>query len=131
MPKLKSGFTLIEILISLILILAIILVLFASTGTLNASRGSNLQSVATKIASRQVETLRKTAYSSLPTCPLPDGCPLSDSDLSKLPSASAKQFIDAYSRSADIKLATVEVDWTVSGAPKQIKIETLIYKSGI
>lgn len=127
----RPGFTLVEILISLILIFAIITILFASTGTLTASRGSNLQSIATKIASRQIETLRKTAYSSLPTCPSPGGCPLTDSDLSKLPSGSAKQILDTYESSADMKLATVQVDWIVNGAVKQLKIDTLIYKNGL
>lgn len=127
----RPGFTLVEILISLILIFAIITVLFASTGTLTASRGSNLQSIATKIASRQIETLRKTTYSSLPSCPSPAGCPVTDSDLSKLPLGSAKQVLDTYESSADMKLATIQVDWTVNGAAKQLKMDTLIYKNGL
>lgn len=131
MPNTKPGFTLIEILISLVLIIAIIIVLFASTGTLSASRGSNLQSIATKIASRQIETLRKTAYASLPPCPSPAGCTITDSDLAKLPSSSAKQFLDTYEGSPDMKLATIQVDWITNGAAKQLKIDTLIYKNGL
>lgn len=127
----KKGFTLVEILISIVLIFAIITVLFASTGTLTASRGSNLQSTATKIASRQIENLRNTPYASLPVCPSPNGCDITDDNLSKLPSGSAKQFLDDYDGSGDIKLATVQVGWVTSGAAKQLKIDTLIYRYGL
>ena len=78
-----------------------------------------------------METLRNTAYASLPVCPSPAGCSVSDTDLVKLPSSTANRFIDTYQSSPDIKLATVQVNWTSNGAPKQIKIETLIYKNGL
>ena len=127
----KPGFTLIEIVLSLLLILAILTVFFAGSGTYTASRGTNLAGIATKIATRQIETLRKVDYASLPSCPSPTGCNISDSDLVKLPSGSAKQFIDTYESSTDIKQVTVVVDWVVSGANKNIKLDTLIYKNGL
>lgn len=125
----KPGFTLVEILITLVLISAITVVLFASAGALTTSRNSNLAEIASKIAVRQTETLRKTAYSSLPSCQTP--CAISDSDLAKLPGATATQTITAYLTSADIKFVTVQVNWNQSGAPKELKMETLIYKDGI
>lgn len=133
MPKLKlqGGFTLIEIVLSLLLILAILTVFFASSGTYTTNRGANLAAIATKIATRQIETLRKTSYASLPSCPSPTGCNISDSDLAKLPSSSAKQFIDSYQSSADIKQVTVGVEWVVAGSSKNIKLDTLIYKNGL
>lgn len=133
MPKSvhRPGFTLIEIVLSLLLILAILTVFFASSSTYTTSRGANLAGIATKIASRQIETLRKTDYASLPSCPSPAGCPISDSDLSKLPSGTAKQIVEDYQTSPDIKQVTVRVDWIVSGAAKNIKLDTLIYKYGL
>lgn len=131
MPRytVRPGFTLVEILVSLLIIIAIIVVLFATTGTLSSSRGSNLQTVAAKIASRQVETLRKTDYSSLPNCP--SGCSFADSDIAQLPSGTATQTLATYGGSADMKLVTIQVNWTMQGAPRQLKIDTLIYKDGI
>ena len=78
-----------------------------------------------------MENLRNTAYDSLPSCSSPNGCTLSDSDLTKLPSGTAKYFIDTYQSSPDMKLTTIKIDWISNGAAKQIKIETLIYKNGI
>ena len=130
--KNKPGFSLVEIVISLTLIVGIMFTLFSSIGALTARRGSDLQTIATKIASRQMETLRNTEYASLPNCP--SGCSFADSDLSKLPQSpapSATQTLTSYQSSPDIKLATVQVNWYVNGAQKSLKIETLIYTYGI
>ena len=127
----RQGFTLIEVVLSIFIILAIVTILLIASGSYTTSRGSNLQGIAGKIASREMENLRNTAYASLPVCPSPDGCTFTDSDLSKLPSSSAKRFVDTYQSSADMKLVTIQIDWTVNGAAKQSKINTLIYKNGL
>lgn len=130
--KLHRGFTLIEVVLAIFVILAIVTILLIASGSYTTSRGSNLQGIAAKIASRQMENLRNTDFASLPsTCISPAGCTFADTDLSRLTSGSAKQTIDPYQSSADMKLITIQVNWTVSGAAKQSKIETLIYKNGI
>lgn len=126
MPKLKPGFTLIEVVLSLLLILAIVTVFFAGSSTYTTSRGANLAGIATKIASRQVETLRKTEFASLP----PSGS-FSDPDLAKLPQGGATRTITDYETNPDIKLVTIQVAWVIAGSTKNVKLDTLIYKYGL
>ena len=121
-----AGFTLIEIVISLFIIIAIITILLTTSSVQLASRGSNLQGVAVKIASRQIETLRKTDFSLLP-----QSGPFADPDLAKLPQSSAQRTIGDYQSDEDIKVVTIQVTWVVGGAAKETKLETLIYKNGL
>ena len=130
----RSGFTLIEIALSLVFILAMIVILLTASGTFRTTRKGNLQGVATKIASRQVENLRNTAFASLPNCPSPTGCSITSAeepDLSKLPSGSATKTLDDYEASTKIKQVLIKVNWTENAAPQEIKIETLISENGL
>ena len=130
----KPGFTLIEIALSLVFILAMIVILLTASGTFRTTRKGNLQGVATKIASRQIENLRNTAFASLPNCPSPTGCSITSAeepDLSKLPSGSATKTLDDYEASTKIKQVLIKVNWTENTAPQEIKIETLISENGL
>ncbi|OGD58942.1 hypothetical protein A3I57_02975 [Candidatus Beckwithbacteria bacterium RIFCSPLOWO2_02_FULL_47_23] len=130
----RSGFTLIEIALSLVFILAMIVILLTASGTFRTTRKGNLQGVATKIASRQIENLRNTAFASLPNCPSPTGCSITSAeepDLSKLPSGSATKTLDDYEASTKIKQVLIKVNWTENAAPQEIKIETLISENGL
>ncbi len=132
--RMRDGFTLVEILLSIFIILAIVSILFATSGTFVSSRKSNLQSIATKIASRQIENLRNTAFDSFPACPGPAGCNISaveEPDLAKLPSGSATKTLDDYEASDRIKLVTIDVNWTENNANQNIKLETLISENGL
>lgn len=127
-----QGFTLIEVVLSIFIILAIVTIVLIASGSYTTSRNSNLQGIAAKIASREMENLKNTAFDSLVNCNPPTGCSIVDSDLAKLPSSSAKKiFVQNYESSTDMKLIIIQVDWTANGAPKQSKIETLIYKNGL
>ena len=128
---LKRGFTLIEIVLSLFLILAIVVILFATSGTFIPSRTTSLQGIATKIATREIENLRKTNFAALPSCPSPGGCPIADTDLARLPSGEATRAIDDYQGSGQIKQVTVKITWIDKGAPKEIILETLISENGL
>ena len=130
----RSGFTLIEIALSLVFILAMIVILLTASGTFRTTRKGNLQGVATKIASRQIENLRNTAFASLPNCPSPTGCSITSAeepDLSKLTSGSATKTLDDYEASTKIKQVLIKVNWTENAAPQEIKIETLISENGL
>ena len=132
----RPGFTLIEIALSMLFILALITILLTASGSFRTTRKSNLQGVATKIASRQIETLRNTAYGSLQlqNCPSPNGCNITvqqEPDLAKLPSSSATKTLDDYEASTKIKLVKIQVNWTESGAAQNIKLETLISENGL
>src|SRR3989344_7352490 len=116
---LKQGFTLIEILLTLLIILAMVSILFSASGTFVSSRNVNLQGIATKIASREIENLRNMQYSSLPPTDS-----ISDPDLSKLPAATATRTVADYDGSSKIKQVTININWIENGASKQIKLET-------
>lgn len=122
----RGGFTLVEILISVVLIIAIISILFASSGTFISSRSVTLQSIATKIAAREMENLRKTDFASLP-----QSGQFSDPDLTKLPGGTATRTVSDYQSNPQIKQVQVEVNWQLNNAPKSLKLESLIYQYGI
>ena len=120
------GFTLLEIVLSLFLILAIITMLLSASGTYVSSRGSNLRGIAAKIASRQVESLRKMNFDSLPA-----SGSFSDPDLSKLPQGSGTQTLTVYQSSPDMKQVTIQVNWTENSTAKAVSQDTLIYRNGL
>ena len=122
----RQGFTLIEILLYLLLVLAMVTILFSASGTYITSRRSNLQSVAAKIASRDIETLRKSDFASLPGTGS-----FSDPDLSKLPSSTANRTITDYEGDSDIKKVEILIAWTEKGVAQQLKMDTLISKNGL
>src|SRR3989338_10491422 len=124
--KRRLGFTLIEIVLSLFLILGIIAIFLSAAATYISMRNSSLQAKATKIATREVENLRNTAFASLPA-----SGSFSDSELAQLPSGVATRTIEDYQGSDKIKQATITIDWIEKSAPKKILIETLISENGL
>ena len=128
--KLNSGFTLIEILLALLNIIAMLAIFFTTSSTYVSSRSTNLQSIASKIASCDIEQLRKTDYSMLAngTVGIPPPC---DQDLPKLPQRQATRTLSDYSGNNKIKQATILITWVDNAANKNIKMETLIYENGL
>lgn len=128
------GFSLIEVVLSMFVILALISILFAASGTYRHSRNSQLQTIATKIASRKIEILRKTDYTAIPDLGTSS---FSDSDLAKLPASTANLTVADYppscspTCSSDIKQITVTVNWTEGGVVKTISEDTIISKNGL
>lgn len=122
----KLGFTLIEVLLSLFFLIAMFTILLSASGTLLHTRTSNLQTAATKIATKQIENLRNTDFASLP-----GSGTFADSDLSQLPQGTATRTITNYQSSADIKDVLITISYTENGAPRDVKVETLIYKNGL
>ena len=59
----KEGFTLVEILLSLFFIIAIVTILFSTSGSLLTRRKSDQQSIAAKVATKEIERLRGLPYS--------------------------------------------------------------------
>ena len=122
----RHGFALIEICLSMLFILALVVILLTASGTYITSRKSNLQTSAIKIASRETETLRNTEFTSLPVTG-----PISDPDLSKLPSGNASRTISDYDVDGKIKLVTIQVNWIENSVSREIKIDTLISENGL
>lgn len=130
--RVKPAFTLVEILVFLLVVLALVLVLLTSAGTLDKSRSVNFSGVAGKIASCEMERLRGLNYTVLPangTSAIGSPC---NADLSKLQSPnSADRTIVDYTGDPDIKQITIEVTWTEAGVQQSSKLVTLRSRYGI
>lgn len=124
----KEGFGLIEIILSVVLIIAIVTALFALSGTFFIRRSSDLQSIAAKIASKDIENLRAATFSSLPASAT---CSITDSDLSKLPSGCGDRTITDYTDDPNIKQVTITIRWQEKSIAKSLVMDTLIYANGL
>src|SRR3990167_6851437 len=88
---LQPGFSYIEILLSMFLILALVAILLTTSTVYIHSRRTILQTIATKMASCEIERLRKLAFLSLPGNGAIDvSCA---SDLSKLPAGTSTRLV--------------------------------------
>ena len=131
--RLRPGFSYVEILLSLSLILALVAILLTTSATYIHSRRTNLQTIATKMASCEIERLRKLAFASLPangTGAIDASC---TANLSKLPAGTTTRLVADFGSPANpkIKQITVAVNWTEKGNAQQIKLETLISENGL
>ena len=127
----RPGFSYVEILLSLFLILALVAILLTTSTVYIHSRRTNLQTIATKMASCEIERLRKLAFSQLPISgPVDASC---TSELSKLPASTAQRTVAYFGAPANpkIKQITVAVSWTEKGLFQEIKLETLISENGL
>jgi len=122
----KPAFTLVEILLTLVFSTTLAMMLLIAASTLVQTHRSNLQTIAARIATKEVETLRNTVYASLPS-----SGSLSDPDISKLPNGSATRTMATYLGSADMKQATITVNWVEKGLAQTLSLNTLIYKNGL
>ena len=129
---LQPGFSYIEILLSMFLILALVAILLTTSTVYIHSRRTNLQTIATKMASCETERLRKLPFAQLPTA---DGqfdasCTV---DLPKLPAGTTIRLIAGFGSPANpkIKQITTAVSWTEKGLARQIRLETLISENGL
>ncbi len=133
----NNGFSLVEILLSLFLLSSLLAILFSTTGSLFTRRTSDLQAIATKIASRDIENQRNTPFGSLPATTI-GGCDYTfpDADLSKLHTKYGNGCVTRtrtdYGSDPNIQWVTVTVNWrTDNGAAQTVQMDTLIYKNGL
>lgn len=127
---LKPGLTLVEILLFLLIVLTLVTILLSSSGVLKHLRRVNLDTVATKIASCEIEELRKKDFAQLPSTGS-IGVPC-DQDLANLPAPkTATRTISDYLGDTNIKQITITVTWTEKGLARQFTTDTLISKYGI
>ena len=131
---LKEGFSYVEILLSMFLILALIAILLTTSTVYIHSRRTNLQTMATKMASCEIERLRKLNFTSVELLP-PSGAfdASCTTDLSKLPAGTTLRLVANYGSPANpkIKQITTAVSWTEKGLARQIRLETLISENGL
>jgi type II secretory pathway pseudopilin PulG len=121
----KRGFTLIEVLLFLLVVLALVTILLSSAGTLTKTRSVNLQGIAIKIARQDIENLRKTNFNDIASGPI------TNPDLAKLPTSSATRTVTDYLGNLQIKQVAVLISWQESKSPTSIALDTLISKNGL
>ena len=124
--KKEIGFTLIEVIISIAIILVLFSLVLMELNTLGIGRSQQYESVAYHIANKQMESLRAITFQDLP-----DSGNISDPNLAQIPSGSGNFTISDYSGYTGIKEIIVTVNWTVNNVVKSVVIKTLAGSGGI
>ena len=121
----RSGFSLIEVLVSLSIIGMFIVLSGALVKALPLSRHVKYQDTAIAIASDKLESLRSGGYDSLPA-----SGSFTSPALSTLPSGSANIAVQDYA--TGVKRVAVTVSWTEAGrtTPSQVALTTLVASVG-
>jgi prepilin-type N-terminal cleavage/methylation domain-containing protein len=123
--KSQSGMTLIEVLVSLAMIGALLVLYAAAFNVSILTRNMRNENIAYHIATKKIEELRATPYASLPA-----SASFADSQLSQLSNGSANFTISNYSSYTGVKEAVVTVAWT-DGRSRTVSMRTLIGTGGI
>ena len=121
-----KGFTLIEVIIALALIVVTVTLLGVALSSLPLTKRARNQNLAYHIAAKKIEELRNTAFTSLPS-----PGPFSDPGLSDLASSTASFTITDYAGSAQIKKISISVNWYEQNQTRNVLLETLISNSGL
>jgi type II secretory pathway pseudopilin PulG len=120
--NLKSGFSLIEILILLFLLSVGFVFYFSSSQTTVLIRLSDHKMTAHQIAFKKIESIKSLAPSNWP----PNGN-FNDSSLNLLPQGEANLNISNFDQQGKLKKIKVDVLWNESGTQKIYTLETLIF----
>jgi prepilin-type N-terminal cleavage/methylation domain-containing protein len=123
--KKRSGFSLLEVIVTLFIVGLVLILYQAALGKVRLIQYAKNQEIALRVANNKIEELRDGGYSALPS-----SGSFYDSQLSSLSSSSASMAItDANS---DTKQVSVTVQWkdSVSSSLKNISLTTLITKTG-
>jgi len=137
-----GGFTLVEILLSLFFIIAIVTILFSTSGTLLTRRRSDQQSIAAKIATKEMERLRSVPFLNFQNgteetyaCSTTHPVSGEQAELNKLRAGQFCRNVSAYGSppDPDIQWVTVTIKWNNDNNVQQLPLtmDTLIYESGL
>ena len=112
----------------------IILVLANVPSSLGLIGSSNYESIAKQIATQAIEDTRSKPYDNLANN-IPNGTPISDTRLSKIPMGTARLYIEDCPQSIcvnseDVKKVSVKVTWKEK-QNKNIDIATFISRGGL
>lgn len=121
----QSGFSIIEAIITLAIVILILVLYQSAVNTINLTRNSENEETALRIASVKIEELRAGGYSSVPATGS-----FSSSQLSALPSGSGNLVVTDFS--ANVKQVTVNVQWldTKTSTTRTITLTTAIADLG-
>jgi prepilin-type N-terminal cleavage/methylation domain-containing protein len=123
MKKNQSGFSLIEVVVSIGIIAVMVLLYFAMFSSVSLAKHAKNRDIALKIANHEMESLRGLGYDALPA-----SGSFSDASLSSLTSGAGSVAVSAYN--AQTKEVTVTVTWNESSGSQSVSLSTLIVNSG-
>lgn len=124
--KTQSGFTLIEVIITMALIVATLVVYNVTSKMVLVNRSDRYKEIALRIADQKMQNLRTTAFSSLPS-----SGSFSDTLLSSLPGGSGNMTLTTLN--AKTKDVVVTVTWNnpTGTGTQQVQLQTYITEGGI
>ena len=120
----QEGMSLVEIIISIFLIMILFSLLIMEVATLSISKGQKYENIAYHVANKQMEDLRQTALSEIPSSGT-----ISSSLLAEIPSGSGTFWVDDYPGHSGVKEVVVTVTWSYNGQ-KSVVLTTLMGSGG-
>ena len=121
----KSGFSLLEVIISLFIIGLILALYQAVLGNVRLIQYAKDQEIALRVANNKMEELRAGGYTALPA-----SGSFSDSQLNALSSSTAAMAITDFNATTKEVLITIQWREAVGTSAKNISLTTLITKTG-
>ncbi|MBM3206293.1 MAG: prepilin-type N-terminal cleavage/methylation domain-containing protein [Candidatus Staskawiczbacteria bacterium] len=121
----QSGFSLVEVLVGMFLILILFSLLIMEFGLLSISKNQKYENIAYHVANKQMEELRSTDFSSLPSSGV-----ISDLLIDEIPSGSGSFTVNDYAEYEGLKEMVVTVNWN-DGVAKSVVLRTLASGTGI
>jgi len=121
----QSGMSLVEVIVSMFLILILFSLLIMEFGALSISKGQKYENIAYHVANKQMETLRSTPFSSLPS----SGA-ISDTLLNEIPSGSGSFSVTDHPDYDGLKEMVVTVTWS-NGGSKSVVLKTISGSGGL
>ncbi len=121
----ESGMTMIEVIISLGMIGALVVLYAAAFNVSVYTKTMRNQNIAYHLASKKIEELRNAPYASLPT-----SSSFSDPQLSNIPNSSGNITVANYSSYTGLKEIIVRVNWN-DGKARNVSVRTLVGTGGI
>lgn len=117
------GFSLIEIVITVFIIVLMFSVAAVALISAKGTSDEALQNIALRIASTKLEALRAGGYDALPA----DGT-FADAQLALLPSAEASTTASDYAD--EVKEVSVSIEWQEPSGPRSLSLTTLVAQTG-
>jgi Tfp pilus assembly protein PilV len=122
----QSGFSLVEVIISLFFVFTIFMLLILEINALSITKKQRFEYIASQVANNQMESLRATSFSNLPASGT-----ISDPLLSQIPSGAGSFSVLDYPNYNGMKEISVTITWSDGTSSKSFTITTLASAQGI
>ncbi len=116
----QKGFSLVEIIVGLSLVLVLFAMAMIQVSMLGISKKQRYEDIAYHVANKQMEDLRATPFASLAASGT-----ISDSQLSQIPSGAGNYTVTDYSGYSGMKKIVVTVTWN-DGVAESTALQTLV-----